>query len=77
MLEAVSSVISVGASGFNPSDAARAEIRIPLVPTSERKRSNTEIAADLRERLDGQIPGMVVRTRAPRISSPVRSAMTW
>jgi hydrophobic/amphiphilic exporter-1 (mainly G- bacteria), HAE1 family len=64
--EAVSSVISVGASGFNPSDAARAEIRISLVPASERKRSNTEIAADLRKRLDGRIPGMVVRTRAPQ-----------
>jgi HAE1 family hydrophobic/amphiphilic exporter-1 len=64
--EAVSSVISVGASGFNPSDAATAEMRISLTPAAQRERSNTQIAADLRQRLDGQIPGMIVRTRAPQ-----------
>jgi HAE1 family hydrophobic/amphiphilic exporter-1 len=64
--EAVSAVTSVGASGFNPSDAATAEIRISLTPASQRDRSNTQIAADLRRRLEGQIPGMIVRTRAPQ-----------
>ena len=64
--EAVSSVISVGASGFNPSAAATAEMRISLTPAAQRERSNTQIAADLRQRLEGQIPGMTVRTRAPQ-----------
>ncbi len=43
-----------------------AEIRISLVPASQRTRSNTEIADDLRQRLQGQIAGMEVRTRAPQ-----------
>lgn len=42
------------------------EIRIALVPASQRSRSNTEIAADLRRRLEGKIPGMDIRTRAPQ-----------
>ncbi len=42
------------------------EIRLSLVPAKQRDRSNTEIADDLRERLDGQIPGMIVRIRAPQ-----------
>jgi len=64
--EAVSSVVSVGASGFNPGDASRGEMRISLSPAARRDRSNTEIAAALRQRLSGEIPGMVVRTRAPQ-----------
>jgi len=64
--ESVSSVISVGSSGWRPSDASKSEIRLSLLPASERKRSNTEIAGDLRKKLTGQIPGMTVRTRAPQ-----------
>jgi HAE1 family hydrophobic/amphiphilic exporter-1 len=37
-----------------------------LVPASQRDRSNQEIATDLRRRLEGKIPGMKVRTRAPQ-----------
>ncbi len=64
--EAVSSVISVGSSGWRPSDASRTEIRLSLVPAAQRSRSNTAIANDLRQQLEGQIPGMKVRTRAPQ-----------
>ncbi len=64
--EAVSSVISIGASGWNPRDAAKAEIRMSLQPVAERSRSNVDIANDLRKRLDGQIAGMTIRTRAPQ-----------
>ena len=42
------------------------DVRMSLVPASERSRSNVEIADDLRQRLEGQIPGMLVRTRAPQ-----------
>ncbi|MEE4240455.1 MAG: efflux RND transporter permease subunit, partial [Desulfopila sp.] len=64
--ETVSKVISIGASGWRPSDATRADIRLSLVPAAQRDRSNLEVADDLRELLDGAIPGMVVRTRAPQ-----------
>ena len=64
--EAVSSVISVGSSGWRPGDAATAQIRMSLLPAAERSRSNVEIANDLRQRLSGQIPGMTIRTRAPQ-----------
>jgi HAE1 family hydrophobic/amphiphilic exporter-1 len=64
--EMVSAVASVGASGFNPNDASRGELRISLTPAAQRQRSNTEIAADLRRSLTGQVPGMIVRTRAPQ-----------
>ncbi|MBN2526349.1 MAG: efflux RND transporter permease subunit [Deltaproteobacteria bacterium] len=56
--EAVSSVASVREN--------EGEIRMSLLPASQRSRSNTEIADDLRRRLDGKIPGMKVRTRAPQ-----------
>ncbi|TVQ29809.1 MAG: efflux RND transporter permease subunit [Phycisphaeraceae bacterium] len=64
--EMVTGVVSVGASGWNPADASEGEIRMALTPASQRTRSNTEIADDLRERLEGQIPGMRIRTRAPQ-----------
>ncbi|MEQ9095550.1 MAG: efflux RND transporter permease subunit [Phycisphaerales bacterium] len=47
-------------------DGSEGEIRMSLVPSTERERSNTEIADDLRERLEGAIPGMTIRTRAPQ-----------
>lgn len=64
--EMVSSVASVGATGWRPNAASQGEINIALSPSSERKRSNVEIADDLRRRLRGQIPGMDVRVRAPQ-----------
>ncbi len=64
--EAVSWVVSVGASGWNPADAAEGEIRLALTPSAQRKRSNVDIAEDLRQRLTGTIPGMDIRTRAPQ-----------
>ncbi|MEM8836302.1 MAG: efflux RND transporter permease subunit, partial [Planctomycetota bacterium] len=59
-------VTSVGASSYNPEDGATGEIRLALVPAAERDRSNVEIASDLRTKLEGRIPGMTVRTRAPQ-----------
>jgi HAE1 family hydrophobic/amphiphilic exporter-1 len=56
--EAVSTVASVRDN--------EGDIRISLVPASQRERSNVEIAADLRNRLEGKIPGMEIRTRAPQ-----------
>ncbi len=64
--EAVSSVVSVGGSGWRPGSAAQGEIRLSLTPSAQRERSNVEIAEDLRQRLDGRIPGMEIRTRAPQ-----------
>ncbi len=64
--ERIAAVTSVGASGWNPADSAEGEIRLSLVPVSQRDRSNTEIADDLRRKLDGKVPGMTIRTRAPQ-----------
>jgi HAE1 family hydrophobic/amphiphilic exporter-1 len=64
--EAVSSVVSIGASGHRPGNAAKTEVRISLNPSSQRDRSNIDIAQDLRQRLANQIPGMEIRTRAPQ-----------
>nr|NIR60379.1 efflux RND transporter permease subunit [Gammaproteobacteria bacterium] len=64
--EAVSSVVSVTASGTRGATAARGEIRMSLTPAAERARSNEEIAVDLRRRLEGRIPGMKIRVRAPQ-----------
>ena len=64
--EAVSSVASAGASGWRANQASQGEIRLSLTPAARRKRSNTEIADDLRRRLSGKIPGMEIRTRAPQ-----------
>jgi HAE1 family hydrophobic/amphiphilic exporter-1 len=57
--EKVAWVTSVG-------DEAEADIRLSLVPASQRDRSNIEIAEDLRARLEGRIPGMEIRVRAPQ-----------
>lgn len=64
--ETESSVVSVGASGHRPGAASQGQIRLSLKPASQRQRSNTEIAADLRRRLSGKIAGMTIRTRAPQ-----------
>ncbi|MGZ0654999.1 efflux RND transporter permease subunit [Coraliomargarita sp. W4R53] len=42
------------------------EIRMSLVPASQRSRSNVQIAEDLRKAIDGKVPGMTIRTRAPQ-----------
>lgn len=64
--EAVSSVVSVGASGRRPNAMSRSQITLSLKPAMERQRSNTQIAADLRKQLEGKVPAMKIRTRAPQ-----------
>ena len=64
--EAQAFVTTVGASHRRPDRASQGEIQLSLRPSAERRRSNGEIAQDLRERLAGQVPGMVIRTRAPQ-----------
>lgn len=64
--EATASVTSVDASGREPTEAFRGEVRLTLVPASQRERSNAEVAAELRKALQGTVPGMEVRTRAPQ-----------
>ena len=64
--EAVATVTSVAASGTFGRSTASGEIRISLVPAKDRQRSNTRIAADLRALLEGTIPGMTIRVRAPQ-----------
>ena len=64
--EAISSVVSVVPSGTRGSSRARARISLTLTPAAVRERSNEEIAADLRRKLDGAIPGMKISTRAPK-----------
>jgi len=64
--EAIASVVSVGASGWRAAAGSEGQIRMSLTPAAQRQRSNVEIAQDLRRRLDGRIPGMEIRTRAPQ-----------
>jgi hydrophobic/amphiphilic exporter-1 (mainly G- bacteria), HAE1 family len=64
--EAVASVVSIGASGWRADAGSEGEIRMSLISAAQRKRSNVEIAQDLRRRLDGRVPGMEIRTRAPQ-----------
>jgi HAE1 family hydrophobic/amphiphilic exporter-1 len=64
--ETVSSVVSVGASGWRADAGAEGELRLSLLPVVQRERSNLEIAQDLRRRLDGRVPGMEIRVRAPQ-----------
>ncbi|WP_346017117.1 efflux RND transporter permease subunit [Pseudenhygromyxa sp. WMMC2535] len=64
--EALSSVTSIAAVARDTSSAYRGELRLTLVPATQRERSNVEIADTLREQLRGEIPGMEIRTRAPQ-----------
>ncbi|MGD8350121.1 MAG: efflux RND transporter permease subunit, partial [Gammaproteobacteria bacterium] len=64
--EAQSSVVSITPSGTWGRSKAQGEIRLSLTPAAERSRSNQEIANQLRKLLDGKIPGMKIRTRAPQ-----------
>lgn len=63
--EAVASVTSVRSSRSSGGPAT-ADFRISLTSAAQRDRSNTEVADDLRGRLDGALPGVTVRTRAPQ-----------
>lgn len=62
--EATDVVVSVG--GGWGSATPEGEIRLSLVSATERERSNTQIAEDLRQRLEGKVAGMEIRTRAPQ-----------
>jgi HAE1 family hydrophobic/amphiphilic exporter-1 len=64
--ETVASVVSVGASGWRANAGSEGEIRLSLLPAAQRQRSNVDIAQDLRRRLDGRVPGMEIRVRAPQ-----------
>jgi HAE1 family hydrophobic/amphiphilic exporter-1 len=64
--EIVSSVVSVGAVGWRTDAGSEGEISLSLLPIARRERSNTEIARDLRRRLEGRVPGMEIRVRAPQ-----------
>ncbi len=64
--ELVSSVVTVGAGGWNAESPSRGEIALTLVPLAERERSNVAVADDLRRRLEGKVAGMEIRTRAPQ-----------
>ncbi len=64
--EMVSSAVSVSGVSWSAESSSRGEIRMSLVPAAQRKRSNVEVADDLRARLSGAIPGMEIRTRAPQ-----------
>lgn len=47
-------------------ESAEGSVQVSLVPAAQRERSNVEIADALREKLDGNIAGAVIRTRAPQ-----------
>ena len=64
--ETVASVVSVGASGRRAEAASEGELSLSLLPVAQRRRSNVEIAQDLRRRLAGNVPGMEIRVRAPQ-----------
>lgn len=61
--EALHTTVNIGPSFRSAAAASEGEIRVTLVPATERGRSSDEIAAALRKRLAGR-PGMVVRARA-------------
>ena len=64
--ESTATLVSVGTTGRRPGDAATGTLRLTLTPSAERDRSNEEIARALRRTLEGQVPGMDVRVRAPQ-----------
>ena len=64
--EVIASVVSIGASGWRADAGSEGEINMSLLPAAQRERSNVDIAQDLRRRLDGHVPGMEIRVRAPQ-----------
>ena len=63
--ETIASVTSVSTSGRR-SDGATGQIQLALGGTTDRNRSNIEVARDVRRRLEGKIAGMKIRVRAPQ-----------
>ncbi len=61
--EIKNTVTSVGGSRWFGQGGHTGDLRIALVPQSQRSRSSQQIADDLRKKLSA-IPGMIVRTRA-------------
>ena len=61
--EALHTVVNIGPSFRSATVASEGEIRVTLVPATQRTRSSDEIAAALRRKLTNR-PGMVVRARA-------------
>lgn len=69
--EARCTVASIGGSSWHATGSYNGNIRLSLVPQSERRRSSEEVANDLRRRLAG-IPGTTIRTRTSQnISSRI------
>ncbi|HSH29274.1 MAG TPA: efflux RND transporter permease subunit, partial [Thiohalobacter sp.] len=64
--ETVSSVVSVMGTGTRGRATPSGEIRLSLTPAAARARSNVEIAEALRRELEGAVPGMDIRVRAPQ-----------
>jgi len=64
--EAVSSVVSVTSSGTFGRSTASGDIRLTLKPAGDRARSNLDVARDLRKLIEGKVPGMKIRVRAPQ-----------
>jgi HAE1 family hydrophobic/amphiphilic exporter-1 len=62
--EAKNTATFIGGSTWRGTGGHTGEMRIALKPETERSRSSEEIAAVLRQRLSGGIPGATVRTRA-------------
>ncbi len=60
--EAVSILTNIGGGGWHGDAGNTGDMRITLVPESQRKRSSAQIAADLRQEL-ADIPGVIIRTR--------------
>ena len=63
--EATAYVTSVSASGRGGGPGS-GDIGLSLSPASQRSRSNEEVAEAIREEVEGAIPGMKVRVRAPQ-----------
>ncbi len=64
--EMVASVVNAGAAGWRSDAGAEGEISMSLLPAAQRKRSNVEIAGELRRLLGGKVPGMEIHVRAPQ-----------
>ncbi len=63
--ELVSSVVSIGSS-WRGGGGTQTSINLALTPLAERKRTNVEIANELREKVSGKIPGMDISVQAPQ-----------
>jgi HAE1 family hydrophobic/amphiphilic exporter-1 len=60
--EAESILTNIGGGGWHGDAGNTGDMRISLVPESQRTRSSAEIAGDLRQQL-ADIPGVIIRTR--------------